>query len=186
MEDFEPLQTQRLLIRKLDVKDAQIFFQYRSMPAVYRFQSFEPKNMTDVESFFCGLAEYPNMPNTWFQLAVCMKDDSGLIGDIGMHFSDDGEQAEIGYTINPDFQGKGYGLEAVSAVIKYLFTVLDKHRITASVDPENIKSIRLLEKAGMRKEAHFVRSIKMNNSWMDDCIYAILNEEFMILPENTA
>ena len=108
MEDFEPLCTQRLLIRKLDVKDAQDFFQYRSMPAVYRFHSFKPADMRDVEVFFCSLAEYPNIRNTWFQLAVCLKDDSRLIGDIGMHFSDDGKQSEIGYTINPDFQGKKY------------------------------------------------------------------------------
>ena len=181
MEDFNPLQTERLLIRKLAAKDAQVFFQYRSIFEVYRFQSFKPKNMKDVDAFYSSLAGYPNIRNTWFQLAVCLKDDNRLIGDIGMHFLDDDEHAEIGYTINPDFQGKGYGLEAVSAAIKYLFTALDKHRITASVDPENKKSIRLLEKAGMRKEAHFVKSIKVNSIWMDDCIYAILKEEFAAL-----
>jgi len=179
MKGFEPILTERLFIRKLETNDAQDFFKYRSLPEVYEFQSFKPKNTKDIEGFFEMLSELPNTRNTWFQLAVCVKDENKLIGDIGVHFLEDDEQTEIGYTLNPDFQGLGYAKEAVTAVISYLFMVLGKHRIIASVDPDNEKSISLLERIGMRKEAHFVKSINFNGIWSDDCIYALLREEWI-------
>jgi RimJ/RimL family protein N-acetyltransferase len=179
MKGFEPILTERLFIRKLETNDAQDFYKYRSLPEVYKFQSFNPKNTKDIKVFFKRLSELPNSPNTWFQLAVCVKDENKLIGDIGIHFLEDDEQTEIGYTLNPDFQGVGYAKEAVTAVIRYLFKVLGKHRIIASVDPDNEKSIKLLDKIGMRREAYFVKSIKINGIWSDDCIYAILKEEYI-------
>lgn len=141
------------------------------------FNLLKPKDIKETESFFCGISILPNIQNTWFQLAVCTKENNRLIGDIGIHFLAD-DQTEIGYTIAPDFQGQGYAAEALNAVIGYLFIDLNKHRIIASVDPDNIKSIKLLIKLGMRKEAHFVKSIKMNGTWFDDCVYVILNEEW--------
>jgi RimJ/RimL family protein N-acetyltransferase len=66
----------------------------------------------------------------------------------------------------------------VSAVVNYLFTDLGKHRIIASIDPRNTRSVKLLERLGMRKEAHFVKSVMIDGKWCDDCIYAILSEEW--------
>ena len=63
-----------------------------------------------------------------------LKNKAKLIGDIGIQFLTDNEQVEIGYTLDPGFQGWGYALEAVKAVIDYLFFDLMKHRITSSVD----------------------------------------------------
>jgi len=115
MDCFEPILTERLLIRKLEINDAQDFYKYRSLPEVYKFQSFKPKNTEDIKAFFEGLSELPNIKNTWFQLAVCTKDENKLIGDIGIHFLEDNEQIEIGYTLNPDFQGIGYGKSSMTA-----------------------------------------------------------------------
>jgi RimJ/RimL family protein N-acetyltransferase len=178
MNAFKIILTDRLLIRKLELSDNNEFFKYRSLPEIYEFQSFRPEDIIESESFFCGIPELPDIQNTWFQLAVCMKENNRLIGDIGIHFLEDEAQTEIGYTIAPDFQGRGYAAEALKAVFGYLFNDLNKHRIIASVDPDNIKSINLLIKLGMRKEAHFVKSFKINGTWFDDCIYAILNEEW--------
>lgn len=178
MSTFEPIITDRLILRKLDVSDSIAFLEYRSLPEVYEFQSLKPVNKTEIEDFFSRISEYPNIPNTWFQLAVCNKENNKLIGDIGIHFLEDDAQVEVGYTIAPSFQGHGYATEALSAVIQYLFSVLRKHRVIASVDPNNKRSIRLLGKLGMRKEAHFIKSLKISGKWVDDCIYAILNEEW--------
>lgn len=177
MNTFE-LTTERLLIRRLNISDSPAFFTYRSLPEVYEYQSFKPVDITDADRFIYGVAEHPNIPNTWFQLAVCLKRNNELIGDIGIHFLEDDAQVELGYTIAPAFQGQGYAIEAVRAVIHYLFSGLNKHRIIASVDPNNIRSIKLIDGLGIRKEAHFVKSIKINDEWLDDCVYAILNEEW--------
>ncbi|WP_379138724.1 GNAT family N-acetyltransferase [Paenibacillus sp. sgz500958] len=178
MNQFNRIETDRLLIRTLEMKDREAFFNYRSMPEVYKYQSWRPVNINEVETFIsANMAIVPNRGNSWLQLALCLKDGK-LIGDVGIHFMGDDFQAEIGYTLSPEFQGKGYASEAVRAAIDYLFSGLCKHRITASVDPGNLKSIRLLENMGFRKEAHFIKSYRLNDQWYDDCVYAILEDEW--------
>ena len=112
-------------------------------------------------------------------MAVCKKETDKMIGDIGLHFFEENlMEAEIGYTISPDFQGKGYGLEAVREILNYLFGKLCKHRVFASVDPDNNPSIALLEKIGMRKEAHFRKNLFIDGNWIDEFIYALLDDEW--------
>ncbi len=179
MNQFDRIKTNRLFLRTLDIQDKEVFYRYRSMAEVYKYQSWCPKDIGEVEKFIEENRKIcPNTRNTWLQLAICLQDGQ-LIGDMGIHFIEDNYQAEIGYTLSPAFQGKGYAIEAVKAILDYLFSKLKKHRITASVDPDNIKSIRLLENVGFRKEAHFIKSFRMNDQWYDDCIYAILTEEWV-------
>ena len=177
MNNLNSIETDRLLIRILEMKDKEDFFKYRSMPEIYKYQSWKPKFIREAEEFIIkNNAIYPNTPNTWLQLAVCLKEGQ-MIGDIGIHFMDD-YQVEIGYTLSPEYQGNGYAYEAVKAIINYAFSKWKKHRIIASVDPDNIQSIKFLERIGFRKEAHFKRSFRMDDQWYDDCIYAILEVEW--------
>lgn len=178
MNNFIIIKTDRLFIRILEMKDKEDFFKYRSMPEIYQYQSWRPKLISEIEEFINKNADVcPNTENTWLQLAVCLYEEQ-MIGDIGIHFMDD-DQIEIGYTLSPEYQGNGYALEAVKAVINYAYSELKKHRITASVDPDNIQSIKLLERIGFRKEAHFIKSFRMDDQWYDDCIYAMLEDEWI-------
>lgn len=177
MNNFIIIKTDRLFIRILEMKDKEDFFKYRSMPEIYQYQSWRPKLISEIVDFINKNADVcPNTENTWLQLAVSLNEGQ-MIGDIGIHFMDD-DQIEIGYTLSPEYQGNGYALEAVKAVINYAFSELKKHRITASVDPDNIQSIKLLERIGFRKEAHFIKSFRMDDQWYDDCIYAMLEDEW--------
>lgn len=178
MDPFRTITTERLLIRKLESSDVAAFFAYRSLPEVYEYQAFRPVKISEVEELIKKNPDLPNIPNTWFQLAVCRTLDNQLVGDVGLHFLGDNTQVEIGYTIAPEYQGQGYAHEALSGVIDYLFVKVKKHRIIASVEPNNIKSVFLLNRIGMRKEAHFVKSIRIDNRWVDDCVYAMLDEEW--------
>lgn len=175
------ISTDRLLLKGLQRSDTEALFHYRSDPQVYEYQDWKPKTMEEAENFIIrNSATKPNTPNTWYQLGLYLKKTNNLIGDIGIHFMDpDNLLSEIGYTLTPSHQSKGYAFEAVTGVIHYLFDQLMKHRISASVDPRNAKSIALLERLGMRKEAHFRKSIWFNNEWADDIVYAILREEWI-------
>ncbi len=63
-------------------------------------------------------------------------------------------------------------------MINYLFNDLNKQRITCSIDPLNQASIKMVERLGFRKEAHFKQSILIDGEWYDDMVYAILKEEW--------
>lgn len=174
------IETQRLLLKALEIRDTQAMYAYRSDPAVTRYHSWRPASEEEVAAFIRKINETGfNVVGSWFQLGIYLKGNQELIGDLGVHFLPPGNrQTEIGFTIRPIQQRQGYAAEAVEALVSYLFKTLCKHRITASVDPKNTASLALLEKIGMRKEAHFRQSLWIADGWKDDVIYAVLNEEW--------
>jgi RimJ/RimL family protein N-acetyltransferase len=177
---FEPLVTERLILRPLREGDAEPMFRYRSDPEVARFQGWEPGSLDEVEAFVESMAVVrPNTLGTWFQLAICRPEKGELIGDIGMRFPEGRDhEAEFGITLAPDQQGAGFATEALSAVLDYLFGSLGKHRVFGSADPGNEASLRLMERVGMRREAHFRENLWFKGSWADEVICAILDREW--------
>lgn len=173
------LETNRLIIRPITIDDRNEIFNYRRDKETNKYQGWIPENLEDVEVFIRKTSAQINEPNTWFQVVIIDKETQGIVGDIGIHFIDtDSKQVEIGCTLNKDFQNKGFATESLKKVIDYLFNDLNKHRIIASIDPNNTNSIRLVERIGFRKEAHFVESLLINEKWVDDLIYALLEKDW--------
>ncbi|MBB6459508.1 GNAT family N-acetyltransferase [Flammeovirga kamogawensis] len=171
------LETNRLLLRSIDLNDAPDFFSYRSDTEANKYQSFVPVVLKEAEQLILRLPTDFNKIGTWFQLGICKKGEDNLIGDIGVHFIDN-EQVEIGITLSKDEQRKGFAKEALTVLFDFLFKELNKHRITASVDPANVDSLKLMEKLGMRKEAHHIQSLFFKGEWVDDIIFALLKKEW--------
>ncbi len=171
--------TRRLLLDRLRSDDAPAMHAYRSDPEVCRFQSFTPGSVREVEAFIAGLqANAFDTPGCWYQFAIRLRATGRLAGDLGTHVTaGDPRQVEIGFTLAPEHQGHGYATEAVAGILGYLLGPARKHRVFASVDPRNLRSIALLERVGMRREAHFRRSLWFKGEWADDVIYAILAED---------
>ena len=171
--------TERLILTPLTAADAHALFEYRSLPEVCRYQLWEPTSLEDAAGFIEGLACVDfDTPGTWSQLGVRLKESGGLVGDLGVHFLEDGEQVEVGFTLAPAVHGRGLGTEAVAGLLDYLFGVLGKHRAIASVDPRNRPSLRLLERVGMRQEACFLQSVHSRGEWHDDVVFAVLASEW--------
>ncbi len=172
--------TDRLLLRPIQKSDAKSVFRYRSDAFTNIYQGWIPKTIDDVVSFIENrVSPTININGTWFQLVIISKDDNTIIGDIGLHFIDpENKQVEIGCTIDKNYQKQGYASEALSGVFPYLFKTLDKHRIIASIDPRNEGSIKLVERLGFRKEAHFKESILQDGEWLDDLVYGMLRKEW--------
>lgn len=176
------LTTPLLTIRPVSITDSEALFAYRAIKSINTFLSQEPKSVDDVKDFIARSSKSFNVPGTWFQLALVEKETNTVIGDIGLHFLDTdplNAQVEIGYTLHPNYHGKGFAFEALQAVISYLFKSLNKHRIVASVDPNNLPSIRLLKKLGFKKEGHFSKSLYFKGAWVDDVIFALLKQDWM-------
>lgn len=173
------LETNQLIIRPITLNDKESIFEYRSDTETNKYQGWIPATIADVEVFIGKIAKLIDEPGTWFQFVVIEKETEKIVGDIGIHFFDiENKQVEIGCTLNKVFQNKGYATESLKCVIGYLFKTLNKHRIIASIDPGNRNSIRLVERIGFRKEAHFVESLLMNGKWVDDLIYALIERDW--------
>lgn len=178
MKNTLELETPRLLLRAIQPLDAEAVFKYRCNKQVNQYQSFIPSSVSEVDHFIAyKVSREINVPGTWIQLVAIQKEKGELIGDIGVHFhAHDPLQAEIGYTFNCLYHGQGYATEALKEIINVLFFGLGKDRITASVDPRNEPSIRLLERLGFRKEAHLKASYYIHDTWEDELIYAMSKE----------
>jgi len=175
------LNTSRLLLRPIELEDARDLYEYRSDKLANQYQGFIPNTLEDMRDFIRKTSNQIDIENTWFQFVILNRNTNRIIGDLGIHFlSQSSRQVEFGITINQECQKNGYAKEAMDEVFSFIFNVLKKHRIIASVDPRNINSIKLLERLNMRKEAHFIKSLFLNNEWVDDVVYAILRAEYEI------
>jgi RimJ/RimL family protein N-acetyltransferase len=169
--------TERLLLRTVRPGDAAAYYGYRSLPKVRRYQGC-PKSLSEARRLMAACSALkPNTPRTWYQFAVIEKSGGAFMGDIAVHFTD-GRQAELGYTLAPKFQGRGYATEAAAAVLGWLFGALKLHRVAASADPRNKASIVVMKRLGMRKEGYFKKSFWTGKEWSDDVIYAVLKEDW--------
>jgi RimJ/RimL family protein N-acetyltransferase len=177
---FQPLITKRLILRRLVPADAEALFAYRADPEVMRYQNWEPAYVEEVRVFIMRLeGKEPIMPGKWFQLGIILRDTGELVGDCGIHPSaDEVRQVELGITLAPLAQGRGFATEALNAVFGYLFTQTETHRVTCSVDPRNLPCLKLLQNVGMRQEAHMIESLWIKGAWADDVIFAILKKEW--------
>lgn len=175
----ERIITDRLILRLAVPNDAEAIYAYRSDIIENQYQGWFPGSAEEVCEYIRSMPQTMDVADFCFQFAIINADENRLIGDMGIIFTNHNMmQAEIGCTLNKDFQGKGYATEALGGMVNYLFEKLKKHRIIASIDPRNIASIRLIERLGFRKEAHFRKSYYLRGEWVDDVIYAMLKEEW--------
>lgn len=173
------LETGRIKLRTIQIKDNEQVFHYRSDTETNKYQGFLPKDLNEVDEFIAKIPAEFNQPESWFPLVIIEKESEKIIGDLGVHFiGDDGFQCELGCTLSKDHQGKGFATEAMKIKIDYLFNSLSKHRIIGSLDPKNISSIRLLERLNFKKEAHFKKSLLIDGEWVDDIVYGVLKSEW--------
>jgi RimJ/RimL family protein N-acetyltransferase len=174
------LQSDRLLLRPLCEQDAKRMFDYHSLPDVSQYQTWAPQSLEDVFFFIKRNQAIEALTvGAWYQLGIALRDTGHLIGDLGIHIADaDPRQVEFGITVAPKFQRRGFAAEAATLLLSTLFVKLGKHRVFASTDPRNAASQALMERLGMRKEAHMVKSLWFKGEWADDVVYAILEQEW--------
>lgn len=179
-DGFEALVTNRLTIRRFEVADVPAFAAYRSDPAIARYQSWDtPFGEEQARRFVLALAtSHPDTAGEWFQLAVTETTSGRLLGDVAAAPEADHRLARIGFTLAPEAQGHGFATEAVTALLDYLFAARAKHRVAADCDARNVASAALLERVGMRREAHHLRSVWWKGEWTDELLYAVLADEW--------
>ncbi|MEP6477319.1 MAG: GNAT family N-acetyltransferase [Actinomycetota bacterium] len=157
--DFQPLDTERLLLRRSRPDDAEAISAYRSDPVVHRYQGWDRTDPEGVRAAIVDMSgRSPGEPGGWVQLTVEERASERLIGDVGLSPAEDEPGViKIGYTTAPAFQGAGYATEAVGALIAYAFDTLGADLVRAYASAENAPSIRVAEKVGLRLVERFER-----------------------------
>lgn len=175
--DFElPIMTERLLLREFADSDFPAFASYHARKDVYRYLYADaPEGEALQQKFAKARKTSLEQDGDVFRLAVICSEDDALIGDVLLKLeSKDALQGEIGYIFNPDYAGRGYATEAVAAMIGVGFSSFGFHRIFARLDALNQGSIGVVERLGLRREAHLVENDRFNGAWGDEYIYAVL------------
>lgn len=146
MREPLPVRTERLLLRRFRPDDKPALDRYRRHPDVARFQSWEADYPDDATVVFLErMVSAPFWsPGEWFQVAIELP-GSGLVGDVAVLAGFD--EARIGYSLHPDAWGHGYATEAITAVLG-LLPLDDLGAVTATIDPRNERSRRVLQRLG--------------------------------------
>lgn len=179
-EEFTRLESERLILRRFADSDLASFLTYRNDPEVARYQAWESCTEHEATAMIEELKSLqPGTPGEWFQFAIELKETATLIGDCALKVEHDGRQAEIGFTLSREHQGRGYALEAASRLLDYAFGDLGLHRVVAITNQENEPSLALLERLGMHREGHFIQNAWHKGRWASEYLYAMLEDEWL-------
>ncbi|MBX3100597.1 MAG: GNAT family N-acetyltransferase [Salinibacterium sp.] len=186
--EYEPIHTERLLLRLMVDSDLPDVYDWMSDEAVTRYQLYDTRSHEQVQEHIdkVKVARRLEKDDDFIEFAIVLRGSDGdrdrVIG--ALYFvlkSAENESAELGWALTAKYQGQGYAFEAAAAVRDLAFTSLGLHRVTAELDPRNLRSVALCVKLGMRREAHYVEDLMFKGSWADTGVYAMLEREWRAL-----
>lgn len=170
----------KIFVKILESTDAEAMLDLERRNRAF-FQTYTP--LRD-ESFFtlegqrALIEKHREMmaQDQYYSFGIYLLDTEELIGAVFLSEVVRGplQSCWIGYYLDQEHNGRGYTTEAVRLVVSYGFRELKLHRIEAGVMPHNLRSIRVLEKAGFQKEGIARENVKINGKWEDHQILAIL------------
>jgi RimJ/RimL family protein N-acetyltransferase len=176
-----PLETSRLTLRPFGPDDFEAVYAMRSDPEVVRWLYGEVLSEDETRDLLTN-----RIGNTaweregdWLSAAVVERASGTTVGDLAFNWvSERDRTAEIGFILDPRHQGKGFATEAAGALVDWAFTSAGFHRVIGRTEARNSASSRVLEKLGMRLEAHFVENEWVKGEWQSELVYAILDREW--------
>ena len=180
MDPATYFETPRLRARGFTPADVGAFVAYRADPEVARFQSwsdYTPDLGAALIEEMQGAR--PGVPGEWYQFALEDPSSGALVGDLALKVDEDEPRvAEVGFTLAPEHHGKGYGTEALGALLGFAFETFGLHRVIAVTDALNAPAAAMLERVGFRREAHLHENVFFKGAWGSEFLFAILEREW--------
>jgi RimJ/RimL family protein N-acetyltransferase len=178
---FEPIRTERLILRPPRLSDAEAAHQRRSLPEVARYQDWEmPYTLERAERSMARTAamDGPVVGEVWTITVVDAEAPERIVGDLAVELRWAGRTGFFGYTFHPDHWGRGYATEAAQALVHYLFTDVGVSRIESSLHPDNPRSARVLEACGLIFEGQTRQSFWVGDECSDDMLYGMTRADW--------
>jgi RimJ/RimL family protein N-acetyltransferase len=176
-----PIETARLTLRPFTPDDFDAFYAYQSRPDVTRYLQWQARNPAQARQ---ALAEQCretalDAEGDWLTYAVVWRETGRMVGEVGLKWlSREHRGGETGFVFNPDYHGRGLATEAAECMLRVGFESLGWHRIIGCCDARNTASARLMERLGMRREAHLRHTEMVKGEWADELVYAMLDHEW--------
>jgi [ribosomal protein S5]-alanine N-acetyltransferase len=169
-----------LFLRRLKKEDWKDVHLYASQERVSKYQAWGPNSEVETLAYVEDVLKAEEMvPQTRFVHALVDEKTGRVIGAGEIIIKSFVHQSgEIGYILDPDYWGKGIGTLLGSALVERGFSELNLHKISATCDPQNISSQKVLTKIGMTLEGRIRHDLKMKNGWRDSLLFGLLENEW--------
>jgi len=174
------LKTDRLSLRLVEQSDLEVIHNLHSIPEVDKYNTLGiPKDIEQTKAIVdVSVSDNEQLEIRRYTFMMETIDHNQFVGLIALNLgSDKYKSAEVWFKLHPDHWSKGFGTEALSAILDFGFEELKLHRIEAGCAVENIGSVRLLEKAGMTREGNKRKALPLKTGWTDNYEYAILESD---------
>jgi len=173
-------ETERLVLRDAQLSDVDDVYGYASDPAVVRHMFWGPNDLERTRQVLgARVAEQADPARRAFELMIVEKASGRVVGGAGLRLAEKRAlEADLGYVLARAKWGQGIVPEACAKLLEVAFGWLGLHRVWASTDSENHASQRVLEKLGMRREAHFVQDQWVKGRYRDTLVYALTEAEY--------
>ena len=175
------IKTDRLILRPFEKTDLKAVLDYYLLPDVQRYLELKVRDEEEAKAAFDTLRKQTRLtrPGEILTWAVVDRSDGRVGGHVSLKWVDaTASQGEVRFALAPAFRRKGYGSEAVKAVINFGFKEHRLHRIFARTSGRNEASARLLKNLGMRLEAHYREHALFQGEWDEELHFAILDREW--------
>jgi RimJ/RimL family protein N-acetyltransferase len=176
-----PLNTKRLLLRPFAPDDLDALHAMQSDEGVARWLYNEPRSLEETRELLARKVGGSSVggEGDWLGAAVVLRETGELVADIALLWaSESHRQGELGFIVHPAHQGRGYATEASRPILAFAFETLGLHRVVGRLEARNAASARVLEKLGMRREAHLVENEWVKGEWSSELVYAVLAREW--------
>jgi RimJ/RimL family protein N-acetyltransferase len=176
-----PIYTERLLLRPFEDSDLQAMYEMHSDEKVVRYLYHDARSLDEVRTALARKIAAVGIAGEGDGLGVAavLAETGEVVADLSLWCVSEGrQQGEIGFIVHPAHQRKGYATEAARPMLDFAFDVVGLHRVVGRTEARNIGSARVLEKLGMRREAHLIENEWVKGEWQSELVYAILASEW--------
>ena len=155
------LETDRLILRELQLSDAEAFFAMDSNPIVHQYLWNKPVQKIEETIEIIAFVRKQYIDNGIGRFAMISKDTNEFIGWAGLKLNTEEVNNkvnfyDIGYRLDEKFWGKGYASEATFAWLKYAFETMNIKTMEAAAHTKNAASNRILQKIGMQMTEQYL------------------------------
>ncbi len=178
------IETKRLILRTLTETDIPFLLSHFSKNEINEYSSAENLNsLREAREFYEKyIAPRPEL----FRLGIILKESGELVGTLGLYGIDHANmRAVVGYDLVKEFWGKGLMTEALRALVDYGFEQIGLNKIEATADTNNLRSLRVVERCGFRKEGVLRQKSYYKGAFHNEAVYSMLKYEWNKKPHAT-